>query len=46
MPEGAWSPRDGLANEAGLMALIHILVLYTLKRSVTRELKLMYASAK
>jgi hypothetical protein len=39
-------PSVGLANEAGLMADIQIRVLYILKRSVTRELKLIYESAK
>jgi hypothetical protein len=46
MPLGACRPIEGLAKEAGLIADIQILVLYTLKRSVTRELKLIYASAK
>lgn len=46
MPLGVCSPIEGLAKDAGLMADIQILVLYILKRSVTRELKLMYESAK
>jgi hypothetical protein len=36
----------GCAKEAGFIADIQMRVLYTLNKSVTKELKLMYESAK